>query len=205
MKHFDANNEEFERHRIDEAIDVRALNEIYFPAFKAAVTTPATPGPSCRPTTRSTASGVPRTRSSSRTPFRTPGASGDSSSATGAGTYSTSGPINAGAWIPMPGGVPFHAWFAIPSTQQAGNSGGWLEQDEVLAAVVAGQVTQARVDDSVRRNAPGHFRGGAIRSPACAGRRSGHRAAAGRPRAAPPRKGWCCSRTAVGCCRWTSG
>ena len=37
VKHFAANNEEFERHRIDAAIDERTLQEIYFPAFKAAV------------------------------------------------------------------------------------------------------------------------------------------------------------------------
>jgi len=37
VKHFAANNQEFERHRIDEAIDARTLHEIYFPAFRAAV------------------------------------------------------------------------------------------------------------------------------------------------------------------------
>src|SRR5664280_1123478 len=37
VKHFDANNEEFERHRIDAVIDERTLHEIYLPAFKAAV------------------------------------------------------------------------------------------------------------------------------------------------------------------------
>src|SRR5208282_230562 len=37
VKHFAANNEEFERHRIDAHIDTRTLHEIYLPAFKAAV------------------------------------------------------------------------------------------------------------------------------------------------------------------------
>jgi len=31
------NNQEFERHRVDDKVDDRTLNEIYFPAFKAAV------------------------------------------------------------------------------------------------------------------------------------------------------------------------
>ncbi len=37
VKHFAANNQEYERMFVDEKIDHRALNEIYFPAFKAAV------------------------------------------------------------------------------------------------------------------------------------------------------------------------
>jgi beta-glucosidase len=37
VKHFAANNQEFERHRIDEKIDARTLHEIYLPAFRAAV------------------------------------------------------------------------------------------------------------------------------------------------------------------------
>jgi beta-glucosidase len=37
VKHFDANNEEYERHRIDETIDERTLHEIYLPAFQAAI------------------------------------------------------------------------------------------------------------------------------------------------------------------------
>ena len=36
-KHYAANNQEFERTTIDEAVDTRTLNEIYFPAFRAAV------------------------------------------------------------------------------------------------------------------------------------------------------------------------
>jgi len=37
LKHFAANNEEFERHRIDAYVDERTLHEIYLPAFKAGV------------------------------------------------------------------------------------------------------------------------------------------------------------------------
>ncbi len=38
VKHFAANNQEYERMFVNEKIDERTLNEIYFPAFKAAVT-----------------------------------------------------------------------------------------------------------------------------------------------------------------------
>jgi beta-glucosidase len=37
VKHFAANNQEIDRHTIDVRVDERALHEIYFPAFKAAV------------------------------------------------------------------------------------------------------------------------------------------------------------------------
>ncbi len=37
VKHFDANNQETDRGELDEIIPLRALHEIYFPAFKAAV------------------------------------------------------------------------------------------------------------------------------------------------------------------------
>jgi len=38
VKHYLANNQESDRHAVDEQIDERALREIYMPAFKAAVT-----------------------------------------------------------------------------------------------------------------------------------------------------------------------
>jgi beta-glucosidase len=37
VKHFAANNQEFERNRVDVKVSERALNEIYFPAFRAAI------------------------------------------------------------------------------------------------------------------------------------------------------------------------
>jgi beta-glucosidase len=37
VKHFVANNEDYDRHRVSSEIDLKTLNEIYFPPFKAAV------------------------------------------------------------------------------------------------------------------------------------------------------------------------
>jgi len=38
VKHFAANNSEYDRHRINSIIDERTLRELYLPAFEAAVT-----------------------------------------------------------------------------------------------------------------------------------------------------------------------
>lgn len=38
VKHFACNNQEWDRHKIDSVVDERALREIYLPAFKAAIT-----------------------------------------------------------------------------------------------------------------------------------------------------------------------
>ncbi len=37
VKHFACNNSDYDRHRMDAIVDARTLNEIYFPAFRAAV------------------------------------------------------------------------------------------------------------------------------------------------------------------------
>lgn len=37
IKHFAANNQDYDRHRVSSTVDERTLNEIYFPAFKVAV------------------------------------------------------------------------------------------------------------------------------------------------------------------------
>ncbi|MCK5147801.1 glycoside hydrolase family 3 protein, partial [bacterium] len=37
VKHFVANNQDYDRHRVSSNVDERTLHEIYFPAFKAAV------------------------------------------------------------------------------------------------------------------------------------------------------------------------
>jgi beta-glucosidase len=53
--------------------------------------------------------------------------------------------------LEMPGGEPMRNGLARPRTQKEGNSGGWLTEAKVLAAVASGQLKQAAVDDSVRR------------------------------------------------------
>ncbi len=168
VKHFAANNQEFERHRIDEKIDLRTLHEIYFPAFKAAVEE----------------AGVWAVMSAynkvngqwcAENPFLLTqtlrqrwGFKGFVISDWG-GTYSTAGSLDAGLNLEMPGGEPMRAWLARPTTQAHGNDGGWLTEPKVLASVAAGQAKQGAVDDSVRRILRVMFTAGLFDSPSAAG------------------------------------
>ncbi|MGP8175869.1 MAG: beta-glucosidase [Terracidiphilus sp.] len=150
IKHFDANNEEFERHRIDEQIDERTLHEIYLPAFKAAVREAGVwsvmsaynkvNGVHC-------AESVPLLRDILQIEF---GFKGFVVSDWGS-TYSTAATVNAGMDLEMPGGPPMQAWLANPHMQSSGNGAGWLTADKVLAEVKAGHIRKATLDDNVGR------------------------------------------------------
>jgi beta-glucosidase len=150
VKHFAANNQEFERHRIDEAIDARTLHEIYFPAFRAAVQEAGVwsvmncynkvNGQWCAENPMLLTDTLQK-----RWGFK-----GFVISDWGS-TYSTAATVAAGMHLEMPGGEPMRAWFAKPETQKDGNGAGWLTREKVLAAVAAGQLKQEAVDDAARR------------------------------------------------------
>jgi beta-glucosidase len=150
VKHFDANNEEFERHRIDEKIDERTLHEIYLPAFKAAVEEAGAwtvmsaynkvNGVHC-------GESVPLLHDILQKEF---GFKGFVISDWGS-TYSTAGTVNAGMDLEMPGGPLMQPWLANPRSQSSGSSGGWLAADKVLAEVKAGHITEATLDGNVAR------------------------------------------------------
>jgi beta-glucosidase len=150
VKHFAANNQEFERHRIDEAVDLRTLHEIYFPAFRAAV---EEAGVWAVMNAYNKVNG----RYCAENPFLLTetlkerwGFKGFVISDWGS-TYSTAATVGAGMDLEMPGGEPMRHWFARPETQKAGNGAGWLTEEKVLAAVAAGELKQSAVDDNVRR------------------------------------------------------
>jgi beta-glucosidase len=150
VKHFAANNEEFERHRIDAKIDDRTLHEIYLPAFKAAVQEAdvwtvmsaynLVNGVHC-------AESIPLLTDILKKEF---GFKGFVISDWGS-TYSTAPTVNAGMDLEMPGGPPMQAWLANPRTQSSGNGDGWLTAEKVLAELKAGNITQAAIDDNVAR------------------------------------------------------
>jgi beta-glucosidase len=150
VKHFDANNEEFERHRIDESISDRALHEIYMPAFKAAVQ-------QANVWTVMSCYNLVNGKHCAESAFllkdvlqKEFGFQGFVISDWGS-TYSTAPTVNAGMDLEMPGGEAMKRWMAIGQAQAAGNGAGWLTADKVLAAVKAGEITEATIDDNVSR------------------------------------------------------
>jgi beta-glucosidase len=150
VKHFDANNEEFERHRIDAHIDERTLHEIYLPAFKAAVQEANVwTVMSCY----NKVNGVHCAESPellTNVLKKEFGFKGFVVSDWGS-TYSTAPTVNAGMDLEMPGGAPMQRWFSSGQPAAAGNGAGWLTTDKVLAAIKDGQITEAMLNDNVSR------------------------------------------------------
>ncbi len=150
VKHFAANNQEFERHRINAIVDERALNEIYFPAFKAAVEEGGV---------WSVMSAYNKLNGTycAENPFLLKDVLQKEWSFKGfvvsdwGSTYSTADTVNAGMDLEMPGGPPMKDWLKKPETQAAGNGGGWLVPEKVLPEISAGKISTATVDDNVGR------------------------------------------------------
>ncbi|HEX8813454.1 MAG TPA: glycoside hydrolase family 3 protein, partial [Terracidiphilus sp.] len=150
VKHFAANNEEFERHRIDAHVSERALHEIYFPAFKTAVQE----GHAWNVMSAyNLLNGVHCAEDSyllTDVLKKEFGFKGFVVSDWGS-TYSTAPTVNAGMDLEMPGGAPMKAWMARPQTQASGNGDGWLVPEKVLAEIKAGHISEAAVNDNVSR------------------------------------------------------
>lgn len=131
LKHFACNNSEFERFTISAQVDERALHEIYYPAFKAAVRE-AQPWTVMSSYNRingvSSAHNKPMLKDMLKDEW---GFSGFVVSDWG-GVYDRVAAANAGCDVEM----PFKGAF---------------QQKEILAAVRSGAVSLATIDDKVRR------------------------------------------------------
>jgi beta-glucosidase len=148
VKHFAANNEEFERHRMDEAIDERTLQEIYFPAFKAAI---QEAGVWSVMSAYQKVNGTYCAESSFLLQDilrKQWGFKGLVVSDWGS-TYSTAATVNAGMDLEMPGGEPAKNWLMKAEARENGNGGDWLSQEKVLADVKAGKISAATIDENV--------------------------------------------------------
>jgi beta-glucosidase len=127
VKHFAANNEEYERHRIDETIDERTLHEIYLPAFKAAVE-------EADAWTVMSAYNLVNGVHCAESPYllndvlrKEFGFKGFVVSDWGS-TYSTAATVNAGMDLEMPGGEPMQKFMALADGGQGSSRGeGWRD------------------------------------------------------------------------------
>src|SRR5271163_1778633 len=147
VKHFAANNEEFERHRVDEAIDERALQEIYFPAFKAAV---QEAGVWSVMSAYQKINGVYCAENSSllKKTLKEDWAFKGFVVSDWGSTYSTTPTVNAGMDIEMPGGEAARTWLTTDNPKKNGNGGDWLSTAKVMPEMAAGRISQATLDDN---------------------------------------------------------
>jgi beta-glucosidase len=149
VKHFVANNEEFERHRIDVEVSERALHEIYYPAFEAAIKEGHVWAvmSSYNKVNGVHAAESPLLKHALYQEFAFKGfVISDWGS-----TYSTAGTVNAGMDLEMPGGPPMQRWLARPNAKDSGNDGGYLVPEKVLPLVKDGTIPVANVDNNVGR------------------------------------------------------
>jgi beta-glucosidase len=150
VKHFVANNEEYERHRIDETISERALHEIYLPAFKTVVQEGGVWN------VMSAYNLVNGAHMAENRPLLHDvlqdefGFKGFVISDWGS-TYSTAPTVNAGMDLEMPGGEAMKRWMSQPGPQKSGNGDGYLVREKVLADLKTGKITEAQLNDSVSR------------------------------------------------------
>jgi beta-glucosidase len=150
VKHFAANNQEFERHRINAEVDERALQEIYFPAFKAAVQEAGVWSVMSAYNKLNGAYCAENPALLNDVLQKQWAFKGFVVSDWGS-TYSTAGTVNAGMDLEMPGGEPMKAWLAKPKTQASGNGGGWLVPEKVLPEISSGKISATTIDDNVGR------------------------------------------------------
>jgi beta-glucosidase len=148
VKHFAANNQEFERHRVNVKVDERALNEIYFPAFKAAV---EEAGVWSVMSAYNKLNGV----YCAEDPYLLKDMLRQHWNFKGfvvsdwGSTYSSAATVNAGMDLEMPGGTPMQEWLKEPGTIAAGNGAGWLAPEKVLPEVKSGKISTATIDENV--------------------------------------------------------
>ncbi|HEY4356917.1 MAG TPA: glycoside hydrolase family 3 C-terminal domain-containing protein [Acidobacteriaceae bacterium] len=149
VKHFVVNNQEFERHRIDVEVSERALHEIYFPAFEAAIRDGHAWAVM---SSYNKVNGVYAAESPwlKQELYRAMDFKGFVISDWGS-TYSTAATVNAGMDFEMPGGAPMKRWIAGAGPKAAGNDAGYLVPEKVLPLVSDGAIPTANLNENVGR------------------------------------------------------
>jgi beta-glucosidase len=150
VKHFAANSQEFERRTIDEKIGERALHEIYFPAFKAAV---EEAGVWSVMSAYNKVNGLWCAENPyllTETLKKRWGFKGFVVSDWG-GTHSVVDGAIAGLDIEMPGPESVRMMLNHDETTRQKFTGGFQTPENLLPAIASGKVPQTAIDDRVRR------------------------------------------------------
>jgi beta-glucosidase len=150
VKHFAANNQEFERHRVDVRVTERALQEVYFPAFRAAI---QEAGVGAVMSSYNKVNG----KWAAENPYLLTDVLRKQMGFKGlvvsdwASTHTTVETANAGLDIEMPGLESLNEFLKNPARVSSGFIGGFMSPDKLLPAVRSGQVSQAVLAEKVRR------------------------------------------------------
>ncbi len=168
-KHFAANSQEFERRTIDEKIGERALHEIYFPAFKAAV---EEAGVWSVMSAYNKVNGLWCAENPyllTETLKKRWGFKGFVVSDWG-GTHSVIDGAVAGLDIEMPGPESVRMMLNHDETTRQKFTGGFQTPENLLPAIASGKAPQTVIDDRVRRMLWAMFSAGILdRTDAAAG------------------------------------
>ena len=153
IKHFAVNNQEFRRNSVDVRIDERALQEIYLPAFQAAV---EEAGIWCVMSAYNKVNGA----FCAENPHLLTDILRKKWGFKGfvisdwAGTHNTENSVNAGLDLEMPSASSITGLVGYFKDQPGGNpgfDGGYLTRDKLKPLLASGKISQDAVDESVRR------------------------------------------------------
>jgi beta-glucosidase len=149
VKHFAANNQEVERNRVDVEVTERALHEIYFPAFKAAIVD-GQAGAVMSAYNKVNGHWCAENRVLLGEVLRSQwGFQGLVVSDWGS-THSTAKSLDAGLDVEMPGGDGLASFRKEPDFAEFHFDGGYLAADRVKQALESGEVGGADIDGKVR-------------------------------------------------------
>jgi beta-glucosidase len=150
VKHFAANNQEFERNRVDVKVSDRALQEVYLPAFKAAVQE-AGVGSVMSAYNKVNGAWCAENPVLLTDVLRRQWNFKGFVVSDWASTHTTVVTANAGLDVEMPSAESLKRFLSMPEFARAGFIGGFMSPDKLLPVVRSGQVKQSVIDDKVRR------------------------------------------------------